>query len=195
MKTWEPRRLTTPSLRARPSCGRGRAMSKGASGSTRAVRKAETKFIKARADYQFRIVAQENPELAKNAATRYWHRQKLKRQYAKQTRQATKQAAKQGAKAAEKTAAATEKLAEQAAALVKKHPVGTLAAVACVLLLLSLQSCASSLVSLGNAAAGTVGSTTYPARDGDMLEADYCALEAELQDYHIWRSAAGMGSI
>ena len=172
-------------------------MSKGASGSTWAVRKAETKFIKARADYQFRIVAQENPELAKNAATRYWHRQKLKRQYAKQTRQATKQAAKQGAKAAEKTAAATEKLAEQAAALVKKHPVGTLAAVACVLLLLSLQSCASSLVSLGNAAAGTVGSTTYPARDGDMLgaEADYCALEAELQDYHIWRSAAGMGSI
>ena len=86
----------------------------------RAVRKAETKFIKARADYQFRIVAQENPELAKNAATRYWHRQKLKRQYAKQTRQATKQAAKQGAKAAEKTAAATEKLAEQAAALVKQ---------------------------------------------------------------------------
>ncbi len=125
-----------------------------------------------------------------------WHRQKLKRQYAKQTRQATKQAAKQGAKAAEKTAAATEKLAEQAAALVKKHPVGALAAVACVLLLLSLQSCASSLVSLGNVA-GTVGSTTYPARDGDMLgaEADYCALEAELQDYHIWRSAAGMGSI
>ena len=66
----------------------------------RAVHKAETQYIKARADYQFRMAAQENPELAKNAVTRYWHKQKLKKQYAKQARQAAKQTAKQGAKAA-----------------------------------------------------------------------------------------------
>ena len=151
----------------------------------RAVHKAEAQYIKARADYQFRMAAQENPELAKNAVTRYWHKQKLKKQYAKQARQAAKQTAKQGAKAAGKTAAATEKLAERAVAFVKRHPVGTLIALACVVLVLSLQSCASSLVSLGNAAAGAVGATTYPAEDGDMLgaEATYCSLEAELQNY------------
>ena len=151
----------------------------------RAVHKAEAQYIKARADYQFRMAAQENPELAKNAVTRYWHKQKLKKQYAKQARQAAKQTAKQGAKAAGKTAAATEKLAERAVAFVKRHPVGALIALACVVLVLSLQSCASSLVSLGNAAAGAVGATTYPAEDGDMLgaEAAYCSLEAELQHY------------
>ncbi len=151
----------------------------------RAVHKAEAQYIKARADYQFRMAAQENPELAKNAVTRYWHKQKLKKQYAKQARQAAKQTAKQGAKAAGKTAAATEKLAERAVAFVKRHPVGALIALACVVLVLSLQSCASSLITLGNAAAGAVGATTYPAQDGDMLgaEAAYCALEAELQYY------------
>ncbi len=151
----------------------------------RAVHKAEAQYIKARADYQFRMAAQENPELAKNVVTRYWHKQKLKKQYAKQARQAAKQTAKQGAKAAGKTAAATEKLAERAVAFVKRHPVGTLIALACVVLVLSLQSCASSLISLGNAAAGAVGATTYPAEDGDMLgaEAAYCSLEAELQHY------------
>ena len=150
-----------------------------------AVHKAEAQYIKARADYQFRMAAQENPELAKNAVTRYWHKQKLKKQYAKQARQAAKQTAKQGAKAAGKTAAATEKLAERAVAFVKRHPVGALIALACVVLVLSLQSCASSLITLGNAAAGAVGATTYPAQDGDMLgaEAAYCSLEAELQHY------------
>ncbi|USF31285.1 C40 family peptidase [Clostridium sp. MD294] len=151
----------------------------------RAVHKAETQYIKARADYQFRMAAQENPELARNVVTRYWHKQKLKKQYAKQARQAAKQTAKQGAKAAGKTAAATEKLAEQAVGFVKRHPVGVLLALACAVLLFSLQSCASSLVSLGNAAAGAVGATTYPAEDGDMLgaEAAYCSLEAELRHY------------
>ncbi len=151
----------------------------------RAVHKAEAQYIRARADYQFRVAAQENPELAKNAVTRYWHKQKLKKQYAKQARQAAKQTAKQGAKAAGKTAAATEKLAERAVGFVKRHPVGALIALAGVVLVLSLQSCVSSLVSLGNAAAGAVGATTYPAQDGDMLgaEAAYCSLEAELQDY------------
>ena len=150
----------------------------------RAVHKAEGQYIKARADYQFRVAAQENPELSKNAVTRFWHKQKLKRQYAKQARQAA-QTARKGAKAAGKTAATTEKLTEQAVGFVKRHPAGVIIFLACAVLIFSLQSCASSLVALGNAAAGAVGATTYPAEDGDMLgaEADYCSLEAELQNY------------
>ena len=67
----------------------------------------------------------------------------------------------------------------------KRHPVGVLLALACVLLLFMMQSCSSSLVTLGNAGAGAVGATTYPSQDEEMLaaEAAYCGMEAELQDY------------
>ena len=151
----------------------------------RAVHKAEAQYIKARADYQFRMAAQENPELAKNSVARYWHKQKLKKQYAKQARQAAKQTAKQGAKAAGKTAAATEKLAVKAAGFVKRHPAGSVIALACILLVFLVQSCSSSLVTIGNAGAGALGATTYPSEDGDMLgaEAAYTGLEAELKNY------------
>ena len=147
----------------------------------RAAARAESQFIKAQADYQTRKLAQEQPEAFKSAAARLWRREKLKRQYRKQTREA----AKQGARPAEKTAAASEKLVEQAVGVVRRHPVGALLLAACVLLLVVMQSCMSSLVSVGNGTVGAVAASTYPAQDGDMLgaEAAYCALEAELQAY------------
>ena len=147
----------------------------------RAAARAESQFIKAQADYQTRKLAQEQPEAFKSAAARLWHRDKLKRQYRKQAREA----AKQGARAAEKTAAASEKLAERAVGVVRRHPVGALLLIACVLLLVVMQSCMSSLVSVGNGTVGAVAASTYPAQDRDMLgaEAAYCALEAELQNY------------
>ena len=50
---------------------------------------------------------------------------------------------------------------------------------------LRMQSCSSSLVTLGNSTIGAVGASTYPCEDGDLLgaEATYCDLEAELSDY------------
>ena len=147
----------------------------------RAVRRAEAKNIRATADYQFRVAAQDHPELNKNAVSRIWQKQRLKRQYAKQAREA----AKQGAKAAEKTAVTTERLVEKAAGFVRRHPGGCLIALCCVLLVLVLQSCMSSMVTLGNGTIGAVAASTYAAEDGDMrgAEAAYCALEAELQNH------------
>ena len=119
--------------------------------------------------------------MQKNVVSRYWQKQRLKRQYAKQAREA----AKQGAKAAEKTAGTTEKLAARTVAFVKRHPVGVLLFLVCFLLLVMMQSCMSSLVTLGNGAAGAIGASTYAAEDADLLgaEAAYCALEDELRDY------------
>lgn len=147
----------------------------------KAVRKAESKYIKATADYHFHAAAQEHPELTKNALSRFWQKKRLRKQYQKQA----KEAAKQGARAAEKTAVTTEKLAVRAVGFIKRHPVGCLLALACILLVLVIQSCSSSLVTLGNSTIGAVGASTYPCEDGDMLgaEAAYCGLEAELQDY------------
>ena len=147
----------------------------------RAASRAEARYQKAAADYHFHTAAQEHPELSQNYFTRYWQKQRLRRQYQKRA----KEAAKQGAKATGKTAAATEKLTARAAGFVKRHPVGCLLALACVLVIALLQSCSSSLVSIGNAGAGALGATTYPSADEAILgaEAAYAGLEAELQAY------------
>ena len=147
----------------------------------KAVQKAESRHIKATADYHYRRTVEEHPEMQKNVVSRYWQKQRLKRQYAKQAREA----AKQGAKAAEKTAGTTEKLAARTVAFVKRHPVGVLLFLVCFLLLVMMQSCMSSLVAVGNGVAGAIGASTYAAEDADLLGAEdaYCALEDELQRY------------
>lgn len=144
----------------------------------RAAARAESSYIKAQADYQSRKLTQEHPDAMKNALSRQWHRHKLKRQYQKRARET----AKQSAKAAGKTAAGGGRAV---AGLVKRHPVGALILIACVLLLVVMQSCMSSMVSIGNGTVGAVAASTYPAEDGDMrgAEAAYCKLEAELQNY------------
>ena len=144
----------------------------------KAAARAESRYIKATADYHSRKFAQEQPE-AQSAAARLWHRHKLKREYQRKARET----AKQTAKAAEQTVSATERFVREAAAFVKRHPVGTLLALGCLLVVLTLQSCMSSMVSVGNSTLAAIAASTYKAEDADMLgaEAAYCALEDELQ--------------
>ena len=104
-----------------------------------------------------------------NPVSRMWRKHRLKKQYQKRAREAAKTGA---ASAAKKTAAATEKAGAKIAGFVKRHPVGVLLALACVLLLFMMQSCSSSLVMLGNSGAGAVGATTYPSEDGEILAAE-----------------------
>ena len=148
----------------------------------KAVQRAESRYVKATADYHFRMAAQEHPEMSGNPVSRMWRKHRLKKQYQKRAREAAKTGA---ASAAKKTAAATEKAGAKIAGFVKRHPVGVLLALACVLLLFMMQSCSSSLVTIGNAGAGAVGATTYPSQDEEMLaaEAAYSGMEAELQAY------------
>jgi hypothetical protein len=155
----------------------------------RAVRKAEAKHIKATADYHYRMAAQEHPEMQGSVLSRYLQKKRIQRQYAKQAREAAKTGAtagtKAGAKAAEKTAVTTEKLAARTVAFVKRHPVGVVIGLACALLIFSLQSCVSSMVTVGNGLVGAVAASTYASEDADILEAEaaYCALEDELREY------------
>ena len=146
----------------------------------KAVERAESKHIKATADYYYRKAVEEHPEMQESGAvSRYLQKQKIKRQYAKQAWEA----ARQTAKAAEGTASVTGKLAEKVSAYIKEHPGGLLLLLAAFLLLVVLQSCMSSLVTVGNGVAGAIGASTYAAEDADLLgaEAAYCALEDELQ--------------
>ena len=146
----------------------------------KAVERAESKHIKATADYYCRKTVEEHPEMQESGAvSRYLQKQKIKRRYAKQAREA----ARQTAKAAEGTASVTGKLTEKVSAYIKEHPGGLLLLLAAFLLLVVLQSCMSSLVTVGNGVAGAIGASTYAAEDADLLgaEAAYCALEDELQ--------------
>ena len=148
----------------------------------KAVERAESKHIKATADYYYRKTVEEHPEMQESGAvSRYLQKQKIKCQYAKQAREA----ARQTAKAAEGTASVTGKLTEKVSTYIKEHPGGLLLLVAAFLLLVVLQSCMSSLVTVGNGMAGAIGASTYAAEDADLLgvEAAYCAMEDELQDY------------
>ena len=148
----------------------------------KAVERAESKHIKATADYYYRKTVEEHPEMQEGGAvSRYLQKQKIKRQYAKQAREA----ARQTAKAAEGTASVTGKLTEKVSAYIKEHPGGLLLLLAAFLLLVVLQSCMSSLVTVGNGVAGAIGASTYAAEDADLLgaEAAYRALENELQRY------------
>ena len=148
----------------------------------KAAERAESKHIKATADYYYRKTVEEHPEMQDGGAvSRYLQKQKIKRQYAKQAREA----ARQTAKAAEGTASVTGRLTEKVSAYIKEHPGGLLLLLAAFLLLVVLQSCMSSLVTVGNGVAGAIGASTYAAEDADLLgaEAAYCVLEDELQRY------------
>jgi len=146
----------------------------------RAVKKAEGKSVKAAADYHFRQTVLEHPEMEKkNRLSRLRKKHRQRRQYQKRA----KEAAKQGARAAEKTAVTTEKAVAKTIGFIRRHPIGAVIALLCVLLLMVMQSCTSSFAAIGNSLTGSVAATTYPAEDADLLgaEAAYVSLESGLQ--------------
>lgn len=146
----------------------------------RRVAKWERRDMRAKADFEYRRMTREHPGLKDNAVSRFFQKQRIKRQYQKQAREA----AKQGARAAGKATTATAKISRAAAAFVKRHPAGLLIALIAFLLILALQSCLASMTTIGNGLIGAVGAGTYPSQDSDMLaaEAAYSGMEAKLQN-------------
>ena len=158
----------------------------------RAAAKAERKSIAANAEYIYQKSLRDNPELAQavsNPVSRFWQKQKIKRDYAKAAR-AAGQTAQGAAGAATKTAQASAAAAKKAAKESKKgasflvrHWKGALliGGVGLMLLLImgGLQSCTAMF---GGAGTG-LAATSYLSEDDDMLgaEAAYADLEADLQ--------------
>ena len=158
----------------------------------RAAAKAERKSIAANAEYIYQKSLRDNPELAQavsNPVSRFWQKQKIKRDYAKAAR-AAGQTAQGAAGAATKTAQASAAAAKKAAKESKKgasflvrHWKGALliGGVGLMLMLImgGLQSCTAMFGSAGTGLAAT----SYLSEDDDMLgaEAAYADLEADLQ--------------
>ena len=150
----------------------------------RAAAKAEKAAFKANADFQYQKALHDNPQLAaSNPVSRFWQKQQIKRQYAKAVRtggaKSARKAAENTRKAARKTAEATKKTA----AFVGRHWKAFLIAGCALLLFIMISAGISSCSSLFSGGITSVISTSYVSEDADMLgaEADYAALEAELQ--------------
>ena len=150
----------------------------------RAAAKAEKAAFKANADFQYQKALHDNPQLAaSNPVSRFWQKQQIKRQYAKAVRtggaKSARKAAENTHKAAKKTAEATKKTA----AFVGRHWKAFLIAGCALLLFIMISAGISSCSSLFSGGITSVISTSYVSEDADMLgaEADYAALEAELQ--------------
>jgi len=146
----------------------------------RQVRKWENKSMKAQADYAFRQMAQEHPELSKNALSRFWQKRRIQKQYQKQAREA----AKATKNAVQKTATTTGKAAGAAWGFIKKNPKALLLLAAVFLVIVLLQSCMAAVMSIGNGVVGAVGGTSYVSSDSDIetVEANYTALESALRE-------------
>ncbi len=138
---------------------------------TRRVQKWTKRDIKAKADLQYRKLAQEHPALKKNAVSRFIQKQRLKKRYQRQAQAA----AKKGAKAAKKTAVTTEKIAVSVVKYVAVRPHIWLIAGIVILLIVVLQSCMGMFAGLGGSGAGAVGGT---AGSADEI---YTRFETELQ--------------
>ena len=149
----------------------------------RAAIRAEKKLEQANIDALQKKAEIDSP--TSNPVSKWQQRQAIKRQYA-----AAKQnhAAQTTAKAAENTAKAAKKAAEkaeEAGKYVWEHRRGFAIAAAILLMLAFLLNGLSSCSVLMDGVGSGIAASTYPSQDADMLgtEAQYCAMEAELQHY------------
>ena len=149
----------------------------------RAAIRAEKKLEQANLDALQKKAEIDSP--TGNPVSKWQQKQAIKKQYAAAKHN---QAAQTTAKAAENTAKAAKKAAEKAEKAGKyvwEHRRGFAIAAAILLMLAFLLNGLSSCSVIMDGVGSGIAASTYPSQDADMLgaEAQYCAMEAELQRY------------
>ena len=149
----------------------------------RAAIRAEKKLERANLDALQKKAEIDSP--TSNPVSKWQQKQAIKKQYAAAKHN---QAAQTTAKAAENTAKAAKKAAEKAEKAGKyvwEHRRGFTIAAAILLMLAFLLNGLSSCSVIMDGVGSGIAASTYPSQDADMLsaEAQYCAMEAELQHY------------
>lgn len=147
--------------------------------------RAETKADKANLNALQKEAQQQNPQFSSNPYSRWQQKKAIRKEYA---------AAKAGSgagktvKASETTAKAAKKATEEtkkAGEFIARHKKGFLIVGAIALLAVFLLNIVSSCSVMFQGGASSIAISTYPCEDSDMLaaEAQYCGMEAELQEY------------
>ncbi|MGM9537885.1 MAG: C40 family peptidase [Candidatus Onthomonas sp.] len=149
----------------------------------RAASQAEAAADKANLNALYQKAARDDPQFSTNPYSRWQQKRAIKKEYA-----AAK--ASQGTAGTVKASEITEKAVESAAqtgkrvkAFVGKHKKGFFIFGALLLMVAYLLNVMSSCSVLAQSGVNGIGMSTYPSADEDMLaaEAQYCAMEAELQ--------------
>ena len=146
---------------------------------------AETAADKANLHALNKQAKKQNPEFSSNPYSRWQQKRAIKKEYmaakAGKSTSNTIKASETTAKAAKKAAKETKKTSE----FIAKHKKGALIVAGIGLLMVFMLNVVSSCSVLVQSGMSAFGATTYPVEDSDMMaaEAQYCALEAELQDY------------
>ena len=149
----------------------------------RAAIRAEKKLERANLDALQKKAEIDSP--TSNPVSKWQQKQAIKKQYASAKHN---QAAQTTAKVAEntvKTAKKAAEKAEKAGKYVWEHRRGFAIAAAILLMLAFLLNGLSSCSVMMDGVGSGIAASTYPSQDADMLgaEAQYCAMEAELQRY------------
>ena len=149
----------------------------------RAAIRAEKKLERANLDALQKKAEIDSP--TSSPVSKWQQKQAIKKQYAAAKHN---QAAQTTAKAVENTAKAAKKAAEKAEKAGKyvwEHRRGFAIAAAILLMLAFLLNGLSSCSVIMDGVGSGIAASTYPSQDADMLsaEAQYCAMEAELQHY------------
>ena len=149
----------------------------------RAAIRAERKLEQANLDALQKKAEIDSP--TSNPVSKWQQKQAIKKQYAAVKHN---QAAQTTAKVAENTAKTAKKAAEKAEEVGKyvwEHRPGFAIAAAILLMLAFLLNGLSSCSVIMDGVGSGIAASTYPSQDADMLgaEAQYCAMEAELQRY------------
>ena len=148
----------------------------------REAAKAEKAVFRANVDFQYHKTLHENPQLTSNPISRFWQKQKIKRQYAKEARNTAK-GIKGAAERTRKAAAKAVEKTKQTAAFVTRHPAGVAIAVGVLLLFIMVMSGLSSCGAMFSGTLNGVLGTSYTSEDSDLVEVEnsYAGLENELQ--------------
>lgn len=127
----------------------------------------------------------QNPQFSSNPYSRWQQKRAIKKEYmaakagktGKNTAKATQKTAKSAKKAAENT--------KKSASFLAKHWKGALIVIAILLIVAFLLSVVSSCSVMVQSGVSAFGGSSYAVEDNDMkdAEAQYCAMEAELQEY------------
>ena len=149
----------------------------------RAAIRAERKLEQANLDALQKKAEIDSP--TSNPVSKWQQKQAIKKQYAAAKHN---QAAQTTAKVAENTAKTAKKAAEKTEEVGKyvwEHRRGFAIAAAILLMLAFLLNGLSSCSVIMDGVGSGIAASTYPSQDADMLgaEAQYCAMEAELQRY------------
>ena len=149
----------------------------------RKAAKTEKAAFKANVNFQYHKTLHDNPQLTSNPLSRFWQKQRIKKQYAKVARAGSAKGIRAAAENTRKAAAKAAEKTRQTVAFVARHPAGVCIAIAALLLIILVFAGLSSCSAMFSGTINGVVGTSYTSEDSDLVavENNYAAMENELQ--------------